>query len=801
MWRIELLGGLRVWQGTSAVRQFRTRKAAALLGILALEPGHTHTRDSLAETLWPEEPIETARRRLRQALSLLRTDLTPLGEPPILTEGRELLRLADNVETDLVAFEHCRRHGEVEKALALYQGPLLPDFFEVPLVVARERLAKEHTDLIRSRSEKRHRPRVPVPLTPLFGRETEREQITQILGSRTARLVTLLGAGGIGKTRLALDAARSAADAFQGVVWFVLLASVSSPEGAVVAALDSLREPGEEPESSHRPPLERLVERLSAFSTVLLVVDNTEHLPGIAHLLRALLERVPGLSLLATSRQTLGISGERRIELGPLPRTAARDWFAYQAQAARIDFQLTDQSTVAVDEIVERLDGVPLALELAAAWSSALTPQEIAQHLAHSQDLLVRRDSAGDPRHTTLKDTIAASFATLPEDLRPFWLSLSVFRGGWLREAAEAICPSVALGTIAALAALRDRSLVTATETAEGLRWNLLAPLREFAEATLTPDERHWLQVRHCDHFLHFAAHAAYTVHYQDTASAFALLEREEANSTAAILFGLRATPDLVIRTINLCRGLSWHWWVRGRNHLAPQILPLFRDLGQRLDEFTGDDKGLVLRSLAESATRRGELALAEGYYQEALAVHRATGNLRYRAECTENLGNLLARQGRYPEAVLLAQHLRADYEAQEEWQEVAYWLSHEAAWEEQQGNTEAATALLKQAYALNLKIGKLSWAAKIAISLGKYLCAEGDPAQAEAILRDAVAEFERTDETWNHADSLDKLGDVLVFREKRTEAKPIFEKALSLWEQLRLPEKSATTRTRLNAL
>jgi len=792
---------MRVWRNGTVVRHFRTRKAAALLGILALEPGHTHTRDSLAESLWPEEPIETARRRLRQALSLLRTDLAPLGEPPILTEGRELLRLTDRVETDLSAFEHCRHHGEVEKALALYQGPLLPDFVEAPLVQARERLAAEHLVLVRSRSEQKRRPRVPVPLTPLFGREAEREQLTQILGSRTARLVTLLGPGGIGKTRLALDVARLAADAFQGAVWFVPLASVSSPEGAVVAALDALREPGEEPESSQRPPLERLVERLNAFPTALLLFDNAEHLPGVAHPLRALLERVPGLSLLATSRQTLGILGERRIELGPLPSTAARDWFAHQAQAARTDFRLTEQSRAAVDEIVERLDGLPLALELAAAWSSALTPKQIAAQLARSQDLLVRRDGAGDPRHTALKDTIAASFASLPEDLRPFWLSLSVFRGGWLHEAAEALCPQAAVGTIPALAALRDRSLVTATETPDGLRWNLLAPLREFAEAALTPEERQQLQERHGDYFLNFAAHAAYTVHYQDTAHAFALLEREEANITAAILFGLCATPEFVIRTINLCRGLSWHWWVRGRNHLAPQVLSLFQDLAQRVDAFTGDDKGLVLRSLAEGATSRGELSTAEGYYQEALTVHRATGNLRYRAECTENLGNLLARQGRYQEAIPLAQSLRVDYEALDEQQEVAYWLSHEAAWQEQQGNAAETAALLKRAYALNQALGKVGWAAKTATSLGKYLCHEGDSAQAEAILQAAVAEFDRTAETWNHADALDKLGEVLFLREKNTEAKQVLQQALSLWEQLRLPEKSDATQTRLNAL
>ncbi len=231
MWRVEMLGGLRVWHKESCVQQFRTRKVAALLALLALEPGRNHTRDSLADTLWPEEATEVSRRRLRQAISLLRSDLAPLGEPPLICEGRELLRLTGDIETDVRAFERARIAGETQKALALYQGPLLPGFFEEPFQEVRAQLETHHSALVSWHADCKRRPSVPLPLTPLFGREALKTQLVELLGSRQTRLVTLLGPGGIGKTRLAQETAWALADAFLGAVWFVPLAAVSSTEG------------------------------------------------------------------------------------------------------------------------------------------------------------------------------------------------------------------------------------------------------------------------------------------------------------------------------------------------------------------------------------------------------------------------------------------------------------------------------------------------------------------------------------------------------------------------------------------
>ncbi len=540
------------------------------------------------------------------------------------------------------------------------------------------------------------------------------------------------------------------------------------------------------------------MERLEELPTALLVLDNCEHLVGIAAPVRRLLEQVPGLSLLATSRQVLAVTGERRIEVPPLPAEAARAWFLFQAQAARTDIPLVEPSQVAVDKIVTQLDGVPLALELAAAWSSALTLPEIAEQLAHSQDLLVRRDGAGDPRHTALKDTISASFASLPTELRTFWLSLSVFRGGWQRKAAETICGPATQGVVGALAALRDRSLVTASENVDGLRWNLLAPLREFAETSLTPPDAQILRERHSNYYLIFADHAADVIHHQDVAKAFALLEREEANTIAALLYGLSAEPVFVLRSLGLLRRLTWHWWVRGRSHNHLLVLPPIQDLQARTAEFEGDGLGIVLRTLAEVAASPHD---AEPLYRQALAVHEQTANLRLRAEVSENLAHLLISQGRFAEALELATTLIGKYEVIREKQEVSYWLANKARWHQQNGEHKQALALYQRAYALNQELGLVGWSSKLTIDMAPFLIEVGQAAEAEKRLHSAVAWFKEAGETWNHAEALATLGEVLRYRSQFVEARAILEESLRLWIALRSPTRIEAIRAKIREL
>ena len=358
-------------------------------------------------------------------------------------------------------------------------------------------------------AEAGHAAHLPLQFTRFFGREREIEQITEMLrGAPDARLVTLTGPGGTGKTRLALQVVEGLVGHFAGAVTFTPLADLSDPNLIAGAILDSLRVP----RSPQREPLEQVVEALNKQPS-LLVLDNFEHLvEGGASVVQAMLGRVPGLTLLVTSRQLLGLSGEREFALKPLPTPHGPDTpeglsafdsvrlFVDRAQAARPDFQVTNQNAPAVAELCDRLEGIPLALELAAARALVLTPSQMLAQLAHRFEFLASRKRDASERQRTLRGAVDWSYRLLSPELQRFFARLSVFRGGWTAEAAEQVGEEpLALDY---LAQLRECSLVLSEDAQFAMRFRMLETLREFGEEQLTQDERAVLQRQHAEHYL-----------------------------------------------------------------------------------------------------------------------------------------------------------------------------------------------------------------------------------------------------------------------------------------------------------
>jgi predicted ATPase len=363
---------------------------------------------------------------------------------------------------------------------------------------------------------------LPPSFTTFVDREEETRAVGQLLRREEIRLVTLTGPGGVGKTRLALHVAAELGDAFPGGIFLVSLASVAEGDGVVQAISRVI-----DAESTARPTLASLVAKIGA-NRLLLVLDNCEHLPGVAAFVADLLRAAADLKVLATSRAPLHVSGEQEYPVSPLPvpdpshssqmaavaSSPAVALFVDRATHVRPDFALDADNAAAVAAICARLDGLPLAVELAAARIKALPPRVLTERLndataGGSLRLLTGGAVDSPKRHQTLHDTIAWSHDLLSDDDRALFRRLAVFIGGCTLEAAEAVCGGDPQGTPAldileGLASLVDKSLVEQAVGPDGEpRYVMLETIREYALGRLeAAGEVATLRERHARHYL-----------------------------------------------------------------------------------------------------------------------------------------------------------------------------------------------------------------------------------------------------------------------------------------------------------
>ncbi|MGA5363797.1 BTAD domain-containing putative transcriptional regulator [Streptomyces purpurascens] len=409
-------------------------------------------------------------------------------------------------------------------------------------------------------------------LTSFIGRESDIETIRGDL--TTARLVTLLGPGGAGKTRLSQEAAETVRPTLSGGVWLAELAPVDDPAAVPEAVLTAVgaRETvlyGAGAEGIRAAVADRLddpVERLAEHCSrpgMLLILDNCEHVAdAAARLTEELLERCPGLTVLATSREPLGVPGELLRPVEPLPEPVALRLLADRGAAARPGFRVQDDPE-ACAEICRRLDGLPLAIELAAARLRMLTPRQIADRLDNRFRLLTSGSRTVLPRQQTLRAVVDWSWELLDEDERDVLRRLSVFAGGCDLPAAEAVCGPAALE---ALGSLVDRSLVVAApprESADGeMRYRLLETVAEYAAERLDEaGQRAEAERAHLTYFRELARATDPLLHGPGQLAAIHLLEREYENLRTA----LRHAVALRDEQEALCLALSlvWYWQMR----------------------------------------------------------------------------------------------------------------------------------------------------------------------------------------------------------------------------------------------
>ncbi|WP_369197637.1 BTAD domain-containing putative transcriptional regulator [Streptomyces djakartensis] len=410
-------------------------------------------------------------------------------------------------------------------------------------------------------------------LTSFVGREPEIDAIRSEL--RGTRLVTLTGPGGSGKTRLAEQAAAGLPQA-----WLAELARLDRPEAvpdAVVSAL-GLRETvlmaGERAAAVQEDPVALLVE-YCAPRDLLLILDNCEHvIAAAAHLAETLLTRCPRLTILATSREPLGVPGESVRPVEPLRQDHARRLFAERAAAVRPDAGAVLRDERAVAEICRRLDGLPLAIELAAARLRLLTPRQIADRLDDRFRLLTSGSRTVLPRQQTLRAVVDWSWDLLDEAERRVLCEVSVFAGGWDLEAAEAVCTGPAAELLGALV---DKSLVVAAPGPQdgpgGMRYRLLETIHEYAveRAAETPGLRAGAETRHRAWAGALVERAGPLLRSGDQLPWIARLETELDNIRAALDRALTAGAEEEAGTLVLTMG--WFWWLRNYRHEAMEWL------------------------------------------------------------------------------------------------------------------------------------------------------------------------------------------------------------------------------------
>ena len=445
----------------------------------------------------------------------------------------------------------------------------------------------------------RHPPRVlPFQFTRFFGREAEVARLTQLLRSTTiesplflspshplapsptdriARLITLTGPGGSGKTRLSIEVAGQVNEVFAGGIWFVPLSDIADR----FLLGETLRDALELPRQTQSPVLDQVIDFLNdRRNPCLLILDNFEQISaGGAPVVWTLLNRVPLLQCLVNSRRPLSLPGEMEVPVLPLP-TPVLDipgsadavvlahlltcpsvaLFVDRAQSARSEFQITMRNAADIATICKKLEGIPLAIELAAARARVLTPSQMLDRLGKRFEFLTSERADKGERHKSLWTAIAWSFHLLPAALRRLFARVSVFRGGWSIEASEYVCDEPA--ALEYLAQLRGHSLISAEESTTSVRFRMLESIREFAAEQLTPEEREEVERRHAAFF-----HQKVMDEPASGPGQTARLERFEEdldNLRAVLTWSMRAGNEIELGLMTAAR-LSSFWHGRGR--------------------------------------------------------------------------------------------------------------------------------------------------------------------------------------------------------------------------------------------
>jgi predicted ATPase/class 3 adenylate cyclase/DNA-binding CsgD family transcriptional regulator len=680
-----------------------------------------------------------------------------------------------------------------------------------------------------------HAHNLPVQLTSLIGREQEVAAVGHLLQRQEVRLLTLTGPGGTGKTRLGLQVAAELSEAFSDGVFFVNLAPLSDPELVVPTIAQALGVK----EAAGQPLLDSVRSSLRE-KELLLLLDNFEQVVEAAVEVAQLLARCPKLNVLVTSRAALHVQGEQEFAVPPLaipdptslPGLVALSQyesvalFIARAQAVKPEFQVTNANAPAVAEICVRLDGLPLAIELAAARIKVLPPQALLARLGQRFTLLTSGAQDAPRRQQTLRNTIAWSYDLLDAGEQLLFRRLSVFGGGATQETIEAI--SSALGdepgqVLDGISSLIDKSLLRQSEqeTVEP-RFVMLETIREYGREALTAHgEMEATRQAHAAYYLALAEAAEREWEGPQESVWFARLEQEHDNLWAALHWFLeRKEAELALR---LCNVLWWFWLIQG--HLSEGCAFLEQTLAAS-EEVAKAERAGALNGLGLLLVNKGDNEQAERRLEESLALYRELGDTVNTGWPLHNLGLATMSRGAYTRARLLLEeslalfseigardgrayslcHLAVVYSGQGE------YIKARASAEEglalfreledtvgiceallilarvlfdSQENTTASEALMNESLTLARNVGGETRMADANHLAAEIALSQGDIDRARSLLEKSLAYFREKGYQRDSANALVILGQVATFEGNYATAQACYEESLVIAREL----------------
>lgn len=588
---------------------------------------------------------------------------------------------------------------------------------------------------------------LPAQTTPFIGREDALREVKEKLADADVRLLTLSGVGGTGKTRLALQVAADLADAYEHGVFFVALAVLSDPTLVVptIAQAFDVRE------AAGRRLQEQLQDYLRE-KHLLLVLDNFEQVIDAAPRVSELLAAAPRLKVLVTSREVMRLSGEtdyavppltlpdpqRLPPLAQLAENEAVALFVDRAMAVKPGFTIGSENAPAIAAICHRLDGLPLAIELAAARVRVLPPQRLLAELGDRLRLLTGGARDLPSRQKTLRGAIDWSHELLTGAERQLFRRLAVFVGGGTLEAIEAVCNGEGeLPILATLESLVGKSLVRPTEADGDPRFTMLETIREYAwEKLVDAGESERLRERHRDCFLALAEEADPKLTGAEQAVWLHRLDMEHENFRASLEWSL-AEPGAQ-SGLRLCGALQRFWWTRG--HLSEGRQWCARILGKAGAEGRTLARAKTLNGAGLLAYWQGDYPAARVLHAESLSIRQALGDRRGDASSRHNLAMVAKSEGDYAAAKALYQEsLAIKRELGDLWG-MAATLNNLGSVVYEQGDYPASKSLHEESLAIVRALGDRMGIAASLSNLGELACDQGDYGAAGALHREGLA-------------------------------------------------------------
>ncbi len=685
---------------------------------------------------------------------------------------------------------------------------------------------------------------LPIQPTPFIGREKEVRAVIQLFRRSDVRLVTLSGPGGVGKTRLALQVAAELCDDFTDGVFIVALAPLNTPEQVVSAIAQTLGI-----NESSDLPLFSLLQAALKGKQLLLLLDNFEQVVDAAVVLAELLAACPRLKIMVTSRMRLQVRAEHEfivpplsvptqkhlLDLKTLSHYEAVALFIERAQAVKPDFSVTNANAPAVAAICAHLDGLPLAIELAAARIKHFSAQTLLARL--EQGLSVLSGGARDlpARQQTLRGAIAWSYDLLSSEERKLFRHLAVFVDGWNLEGAEAICAArggLAEDMLEGMASLVDKSLLREEEQAAGeTRFWMLQTLREFGlEQLAKSGELDATRQAHAEYYLRLAEEVEPSLQTTEKGRWAARLEQEHENLRAALFWllaqariGSERSKQQAEQALRFCNALSWFWSIRGyiregqdfleqalalgesvsaplkakafyaaaylafltddlerTEKLGGQSLTLFRELGDKAG--VADD----LMILGSSAWARAQYMQARPQLEEAAALYQEMREQWKYGRCLTQLARISTMQGEYDQAQrLLVQSLEL-YQALDDKERLSWVLYLLARLLFLSGrDILAARSLIGQSLTLSQENNSLWERAYSLILLGQFTLQQGEPTQAQVLFEESKSLLKEVEDSGGMSEAMMGLASVATRQGEFVAAADLYQEIFSILQRI----------------